>query len=78
MCWIAEGPMAGFFTEIMVLGIPYLYTNEAVAFRSLDGSFGKALMEEMRKKTGVRSLGLGENGFRHFSTRNKPLKVWTI
>jgi len=74
MCWIAEGPMAGFFTEIMVLGIPYLYSNEAVAFRSLDGSFGKALMEEMRKKTGVRSLGIGENGFRHFSTRNKPIK----
>ncbi len=74
MCWIAEGPMAGFFTEIMVLGIPYLYTNEAVAFRSLDGPFGRALMEEMRKKTGVRSLGLGENGFRHFSTRNKPIK----
>ena len=75
MAWIAEGPVAGFFPEIMVLGIPYLYTNEAVAFRSLDGPFGKALMEEMRRKTGVRCLGNGENGFRHFSTRNKPIKV---
>lgn len=74
MCWIAEGPMAGFFSEIMVLGIPYLYSNEANAWRSLDGPFGKTLMEEMRKKTGVRSLGIGENGFRHFSTRNKPIK----
>jgi len=74
MSWIAEGPVAGFFPEIMVLGIPYLYSNEAVAFRSLDGPFGKALMEEMRKKTGVRCLGNGENGFRHFSTRNKAIK----
>jgi len=74
MCWIAEGPMAGFFPEIMVLGIPYLYGNEATAFRSLDGPFAKALMEEMRKKTGVRSLGIGENGFRHFSTRTKSIK----
>jgi C4-dicarboxylate-binding protein DctP len=59
----------------MVLGIPYLYANEAMAFRSLDGPFGKALMEEMRRKTGVRCLGNGENGFRHFSTRNKPIKA---
>lgn len=74
MCWIAEGPVAGFFPEIMVLGIPYLYSSEAAAFRSLDGPFGKALMEEMRKKTGVRVLGNGENGFRHFSTRDKVVK----
>jgi len=74
MSWIAEGPVAGFFPEIMVLGIPYLFSSEAVAYRSLDGPFGKALMDEMRKKTGVRCLGNGENGFRHFSTRNKPLK----
>jgi C4-dicarboxylate-binding protein DctP len=74
MAWIAEGPVAGFFPEIMALGIPYLYGSEAVAFRSLDGPYGKALMEEMRKKTGVRCLGNGENGFRHFTTRNKPIK----
>jgi TRAP-type transport system periplasmic protein len=74
MSWIAEGPVAGFFPEIMALGIPYLYANEAVAFRSLDGAYGKTLMEEMRKKTGVRCLGNGENGFRHFTTRTKPIK----
>jgi C4-dicarboxylate-binding protein DctP len=74
MCWIAEGPLAGFFPEIMVLGIPYLYSSEAAAYRSLDGLFGKALMEEMRKKTGMRVLGNGENGFRHFSTRDKAVK----
>ncbi len=74
MAWIAEGPVAGFFPEIMALGIPYLYGSEAIAFRSLDGTYGKALMEEMRKKTGVRCLGNGENGFRHFTTRNKPIK----
>ena len=74
MAWIAEGPVAGFFPEIMALGIPYLYGSEAIAFRSLDGPYGKALMEEMRKKTGVRCLGNGENGFRHFTTRNKPIK----
>jgi tripartite ATP-independent transporter DctP family solute receptor len=75
MCMIAEGPMAGFFPEIMVLGIPYLYGNEAIAWRSLDGPFGKSLVEEMRKKMGVRSLGIGENGFRNFTNRVKPIKT---
>lgn len=74
MCMIAEGPMAGFFPEIMVVGIPYLYANEITAWRSLDGSFGKALFEEMRKKTGVRALGIGENGFRNFTNRARPIK----
>jgi C4-dicarboxylate-binding protein DctP len=74
MCMIAEGPMAGFFPEIMVVGIPYLYANEVTAWRSLDGSFGKTLFEEMRKKTGVRALGIGENGFRNFTNRVRPIK----
>jgi C4-dicarboxylate-binding protein DctP len=74
MCMIAEGPIAGFFPEIMVLGIPYLYGNERVAHKSLDSDFGKALFEEMRKKTGVRTLGVGENGFRNFTNRVRPVK----
>ncbi|NWG02352.1 MAG: DctP family TRAP transporter solute-binding subunit [Syntrophaceae bacterium] len=74
MCMIAEGPMAGFFPEIMVIGIPYLYANEVTAWKSLDGAFGKALFEEMRKKTGVRALGIGENGFRNFTNRVRPIK----
>jgi C4-dicarboxylate-binding protein DctP len=74
MCMIAEGPMAGFFSEIMVIGIPYLYANEITAWRSLDGAFGKTLFEEMRKKTSVRALGIGENGFRNFTNRVRPIK----
>lgn len=74
MCMIAEGPMAGFFPEIMVIGIPYLYGNEAEAWRSLDSAFGRALFEEMRKKTGVRALGIGENGFRNFTNRVRPIR----
>ncbi len=75
MCMIADGPIAGFFPEIMVIGIPYLYSNEAVAWRSLDSSFGRNLFEEMRKKTGVRTLGIGENGFRNFTNRVRPIRT---
>jgi TRAP-type transport system periplasmic protein len=75
MCMIADGPIAGFFPEIMIIGIPYLYSNEAVAWRSLDSSFGRDLFEEMRKKTGVRTLGIGENGFRNFTNRVRPIRT---
>jgi len=75
MSMIADGPIAGFFPEIMVIGIPYLYSNEAVAWRSLDSAFGKGLFEEMRNKTGVRALGIGENGFRNFTNRTRPIRT---
>lgn len=75
MCMIADGPIAGFFPEIMLIGIPYLYSNEAVAWRSLDSFFGRNLFEEMRKKTGVRTLGIGENGFRNFTNRVRPIRT---
>jgi TRAP-type transport system periplasmic protein len=74
MCMIAEGPIAGFFPEVRVLGIPYLFSNEAVAHKALDSAFGSALFEEMRKKTRVRALGIGENGFRNFTNRVRPIK----
>ena len=79
MCWIAEGPVAGFFPEIMVLGIPYLYSSEAAAYRSLDGPFGKALMEEMQEKDGhAVSLGMARTGSGTFQPETKHSRALRI
>ena len=73
MCNISEGAVAGIFSEILVLGIPYLFESAPLAWKVLDGPFGKDLMEEMRKKTGVRTLTLTENGYRNFTNRVRPI-----
>lgn len=74
MCNVSEGSVAGFFPDILVLAIPYLFDSAPQAWEVLDGSFGEELMEEMRKATGIRCLTITENGFRNFTTNTKIVK----
>jgi C4-dicarboxylate-binding protein DctP len=71
---ITTGPVPTLFKPIMVFDIPYLFPNQVVAWEVLDGPFGKKLMEEMRKATGIRTLAISENGYRHFVTSEKQIK----
>lgn len=71
MTMVAEGPISGFYPTVYVLSIPYLFSNSAVAWKTLDGPFGQELAEDMRKKMGVINLGYGENGFRHFTNNQR-------
>ena len=71
---ITTGPIPTIFKPIMVFDIPYLFPSQIVAWDVLDGPFGKKLMEEMRKATGIRTLAISENGYRHFVTSDKQVK----
>ena len=71
---ITTGPIPTIFKPIMVFDIPYLFPSELVAWDVLDGPFGQKLMEEMRKETGIRTLAISENGYRHFVTSDKQVK----
>jgi len=74
MCNVSEGSVAGFFPDILVLSIPYLFDSAPQAWKVLDGPFGQDLMEEMRKATGIRCLTITENGFRNFTTDVRLIK----
>jgi len=68
------GTMAGFFPEYQVIYIPYLFKSEEVAWRFFDNSKAWAeLLERMRKKTGFRVLGIGQNGLRCFHNNVRPI-----
>ena len=71
---ITTGPVPTLFKPIMVFDIPYLFPNQVVAWDVLDGPFGRKLMEEMRKVTGIRTLAISENSYRHFVTSEKQIK----
>lgn len=71
---ITTGPVPTLFKPIMVFDIPYLFPNQVVAWEVLDGPFGRKLMEEMRKVTGIRTLAVSENGYRHFVNSEKQIK----
>ena len=40
----------------------------------MDGPFGQQLAEALRQKTGIRILGFGENGMRHFTNNVRPVR----
>ncbi len=71
---VTTGPVPTLFKPIMVFDIPYLFPSQVIAWDVLDGPFGHKLMEEMRKVTGIRTLAISENGYRHFLTKDKQVK----
>jgi TRAP-type transport system periplasmic protein len=70
-----SGPFSNFCKEVQVLDIPYLFSSYNVAWKVLDGPFGKDLAQECLKKAGMRILTYGQVGFRNFTNSLRPIKA---
>ncbi|NML42648.1 TRAP transporter substrate-binding protein [Ramlibacter sp. G-1-2-2] len=70
---LASGVMANFFPSAMVTDMPYLFPNDEVADKVMDGPFGQKLSADFQAATGMHNLCFGEVGFRHFSTGKTPV-----
>jgi len=64
---LSGGPVPGFFPAAMVFDIPFLFSSAPAAWDAFNGDFGKEFSEAFLKATGVRILGITENGYRHFT-----------
>jgi tripartite ATP-independent transporter DctP family solute receptor len=71
---MVSAAIAGFYKEAQVLDIPYLFSSAPVAWKVMDGRFGKEMAEDCLKKTGMRVLAYGETGFRNFTNSVRPIK----
>mgnify|MGYP001126840711 CR=1 FL=1 len=69
----SEGAVAGFYPEILATAIPYAFKNRRVAWEVLDGPFGQKLIENIRRKTGMRCLDINDNGYRNFTNNVRPI-----
>jgi len=69
-----SGPFSGFCREAQVFDMPYLFPSLLVAYRVLEGPFGKELAEECLKKTGMRILTYAQVGFRNFTNSARVIK----
>ncbi|TVM19391.1 C4-dicarboxylate ABC transporter substrate-binding protein [Oceanidesulfovibrio indonesiensis] len=73
MATLSGGPVPGFFPEVMIFDIPYLFSSNAAAWEFFNSDFAEKFKEVFVKKTGVRILAITENGFRHFTNKKTPI-----
>lgn len=71
---MVSGAIAGYFKEAQVLDIPYLFDSAPLAWKVMDGWFGKELADDCLRKTGMRVLAYGETGIRNFTNSRGPIK----
>lgn len=65
-----------FAKEVGVTQIPYIFKNSYVAWKVMNGPFGKELSKVFLDKSGLRVLAWGEgNGYRNLYSRKKLLKT---
>lgn len=72
----ADGHVAATFPDIQVFGIPYVFVSREVAWRVLDGPFGRKMREKMAADSGLRPLFWSENGgFRHYTNNTREIRT---
>lgn len=70
---VHDGPISGVYKPFAVFAMPYLFDDQAMAWSVVDGEFGAEMFEDMRAKTGIRILGLADNGVRNFTNSKVPV-----
>ena len=74
MAIVSTGPVGSFVPETLVLDIPYLFRDYTQARDTLDGPIGRDLLAVFPSH-GLVALAWGENGFRHVTTRDRPVRT---
>ena len=73
MAVVHDGPISPVFKPFMVYAIPYLFSDQAMAWSVVDGPFGDELAVAMRKATGIRMFALADNGIRSFTNSKRVI-----
>lgn len=73
-CMVDTGALAGFYNDIQVLSVPYLFKSSTHAWAMFGSPFFQQLANGMRQKTGIRVMAWAVNGFRDFTNNVRPIK----
>ncbi len=70
----SQGSSSAIVPEIAALGLPFLFTNSAAAFKLLEGPVGDELSARFGK-VGMLPLGWWDNGIRHITNSKRPINT---
>ena len=73
MCLSSTGPLPNFSKAFQLLDLPFLFEDHASAFTFLDSEYGQKILDSL-SSSGIKALGVWENGFRHI-TSNFEIKT---
>ena len=69
----STGPLGGFVPRIFVVDLPFLFRDQAHAYKVLDGPIGRELLDAFSAK-GIKGLAFWENGFRQMTNNVRPIE----
>lgn len=70
---ITSGPFVNFEPNMGVLDMPFLFANNAEAYKILDGEIGQELLAGLTE-AGLRGLAYAERGFRNLTNSVRPVR----
>jgi TRAP-type transport system periplasmic protein len=73
-CYMSTVRFSRAAPELRLLELPFVVTERGAAFGALDGEYGEIARQRVSDTTPCRLLGYWDNGFRHLSTRVRPIR----
>lgn len=74
ICYFASSYLVHRVPNLAIFDLPFQISDRATIYRQLDDELGRHLGRDIAGRTGFLSLGFWDNGFRHFSNAERPLR----
>ena len=73
-CYMSTVRFSPLAPALRLLELPFVVKDRAAAFRALDGQYGGDARRLIDQKSPCRVLGYWDNGFRHLTNRERPIR----
>lgn len=73
-CYMSTVRFSKAAPELQILELPFVVKDRATVFKALDGELGQGARKKIDQDMKCRLLGFWDNGFRHLSTRVRPIR----
>lgn len=74
-CYMSTVRFSRAAPELQLLELPFVVKDRRIAFKALDGGFGREAARKINETTPCRLLGYWDNGFRHLTNRVRPIRA---
>ena len=73
-CYMSTVRFTRYAPELSALELPFVVRDRAALFGILDGTLGAQIRERMLRNSPFRVLGFWDNGYRHLTNRERPIR----